>query len=77
MGVKPSMDEESRDWLEADLAGDWPDYDWGEAGIPEGLPVRYVVGEGVVIGDEASNKDLRSRVTCIVIFQVQSLLKFG
>jgi hypothetical protein len=54
MEVKPSMDEESCDWLEADLAGALPDYDWGETGMPEGLPVQYMVGEGIMIGDSAS-----------------------
>ena len=33
-----------RDRLDADLSGALLDYDWGEAGIPEGIPVRDVVG---------------------------------
>ena len=33
-----------RDWLDADLSGALPDYDWGEAVIPEGIPARDVVG---------------------------------
>jgi hypothetical protein len=51
LGINQSMDMESRDWLEADLGEVLPDYDWGETGVPEGIPVRYVVGEGIVIGD--------------------------
>jgi hypothetical protein len=44
-----ALDEESRTWLEADLAGDLPEYDWGEAGIPTVQPVRFVPGEGLVV----------------------------
>jgi hypothetical protein len=51
LGANPSMDEETHNWLAADLAGALPDYDWGETGMSEGLPVRYVVGEGIMIGD--------------------------
>jgi hypothetical protein len=54
LGVNQSLDAESQMWLEADLGGVLPDYDWGEAGIPVGTPVRYVVGEGIVIGDGTS-----------------------
>ena len=54
MGINQFADEESRDWLDADLSGALPNYDWGEAGVPEGIPVRYVVSEGVVIGDRTS-----------------------
>jgi hypothetical protein len=38
-------------WLDADLAGDLPEYDWGEAGIPACQPVRFVPGEGLVVGE--------------------------
>jgi hypothetical protein len=44
-----TLDEESRIWLEANLAGDLPEYDWGEAGIPVVQPVRFVPGEGLVV----------------------------
>jgi hypothetical protein len=54
LGINQSMDKESRDWLEADLGGVLPDYDWGETGVPEGIPVRYVVGEGMMIEDKSS-----------------------
>ncbi|NEP19331.1 MAG: hypothetical protein F6J97_20965 [Leptolyngbya sp. SIO4C1] len=40
-------DEDSRDWLEANDG--WPDYDWGTAGRPQGLPVSCVPGQGIVI----------------------------
>ena len=42
--VTQSIDAETQDWLDADLSGALPDYDWGEAGIPEAIPVRDVVG---------------------------------
>lgn len=45
----PELDEESKAWLEADLAGELPEYDWGPAGIPEGLPIQYVPGKGMMI----------------------------
>lgn len=35
-----SVDIETRDWLDADLGGALPDYDWGEMGVPEGIPVQ-------------------------------------
>lgn len=44
-----TLDEESKDWLEADLSGDLPDYDWGPAGIPEGLPIEYLPGKGITV----------------------------
>lgn len=43
------MDEESRIWLEADLAGELPEYDWGPEGIPEGVPIVCTPDEGPVI----------------------------
>lgn len=49
-GQDAAMDEESRAWLEADLGGDLPPYDWGKEGPPKGEPVRYVPGVGLVIG---------------------------
>lgn len=36
--------EEDRAWLEADLGGELPPYDWGPDGPPKGKPVRYVPG---------------------------------
>ena len=45
----PELDPESKAWLEADLAGDLPEYDWGPEGIPEGLPIRYDSERGVAV----------------------------
>jgi hypothetical protein len=42
-------DTESQSWLEADLVGDLPEYDWGEGGIPSMTPVEYLSGIGLVI----------------------------
>jgi hypothetical protein len=54
--VSPIADEDDMDtasiaWLDADLAGDLPEYDWGEAGIPVCQPVRFVPGEGLVVDE--------------------------
>jgi hypothetical protein len=46
--VEP-LDPESQRWLEADLGGDLPEYDWGPAGIPEDKPIRYEPGTGLVV----------------------------
>jgi hypothetical protein len=46
-----NMDAASIAWLDADLAGDLPEYDWGEAGIPAYQPVRFVPGEGLVVDE--------------------------
>jgi hypothetical protein len=43
------LDEESQAWLEADLVSDGDEYDWQEAGISMGKPVRCVPGKGVVV----------------------------
>jgi hypothetical protein len=45
------LDAESVAWAEADLAGEMPEYDWGEAGIPDVMPVRFVAGEGFVVDE--------------------------
>jgi hypothetical protein len=42
-------DEETKVWLEADLMAPLPEYDWGEKGIPEGYPVCYSPGQGLMI----------------------------
>ncbi|MGC1306018.1 MAG: hypothetical protein WA885_02225 [Phormidesmis sp.] len=44
------MDEESRTWLEADLAGELPEYDWGPEGVPEGIPI-VCTDEGIFISE--------------------------
>ncbi|MBX6377718.1 MAG: helix-turn-helix domain-containing protein [Clostridia bacterium] len=41
--------EEDRAWLEEDLGGELPPYDWGPNGPPKGKPVRYVPGVGPVV----------------------------
>ena len=43
------MDEESREWLNAGLAGELPPYDWGKGGMPKGKPVRYDRDAGLVV----------------------------
>ena len=43
------MDEESRIWLEADLAGELPEYDWGPEGVPKGVPVVCTEDGRIVI----------------------------
>jgi hypothetical protein len=47
------LDAETAAWAEADLAGEMPEYDWGEAGIPNVMPVRFVAGEGFVVDEVA------------------------
>lgn len=42
-------DPETQEWLDADLAGELPEYDWGESGVPLGKPVRYISGQGLVV----------------------------
>lgn len=44
-------DAETKAWLEADLDPDLEAYDWGADGLPEGEPVRYVEGQGWVVGE--------------------------
>lgn len=46
-----TLDEESRAWLESDLGGDLPEYDWGSEVPPEGKPVRYEPGVGLVVDE--------------------------
>lgn len=40
---------EDRDWLDSDLAPPLPPYDWGAGGEPEGRPVVYRPGQGLLI----------------------------
>lgn len=47
--VRQETDAETRAWLEADLSGALPPYEWGKSGPPQGQPVRYVPGVGLVI----------------------------
>jgi len=39
---------ENKEWLDADLA-ELPPYEWGPEGPPEGKPVRYQPGMGLII----------------------------
>ncbi|MFP5501428.1 MAG: hypothetical protein ACLGIN_02995, partial [Candidatus Sericytochromatia bacterium] len=43
------LDEETREWLEADLGGPLPPYEWGSEGPPKGKPVHYVPGVGLIV----------------------------
>jgi hypothetical protein len=43
------LDEESKIWLESVMTADLPEYDWGPAGIPEGVPIVCTADEGVFI----------------------------
>ncbi len=42
-------DLESQSWLDADLGGNLPEYDWGEGGMPSMKPVEYISGIGLVV----------------------------
>ncbi|MEL6939514.1 MAG: hypothetical protein AAFO84_10010 [Cyanobacteria bacterium J06598_1] len=53
------LNSESQSWLEASLTEDIPEYDWGPEGVPEGIPVKYVPGKGVLI-TEASTLESKS-----------------
>ena len=48
----PTIDNETREWLDADLSGELPPYEWGKKGIPKGKPVRYDPEVGFIIIDE-------------------------
>ena len=48
-----TIDNETREWLNAELTHELPPYDWGKEGVPKGKPVRYDRAEGfVIIHDE-------------------------
>ena len=40
---------EDRAWLSADLGGELPPYNWGPGGPPQGRPVRWIPGQGLVV----------------------------
>lgn len=48
-GVGREMDPETRSWLDADLGGELPPFDWGPEGEPSGKPVHFVPGVGLVV----------------------------
>lgn len=45
----PVPDYETKAWLDADLAPPLPPWEWAPGGPPEGKPVVYVPGSGLVI----------------------------
>jgi excisionase family DNA binding protein len=52
--AQPEMDEESRSWLDADIEGDFPPYDWGKIDPKNlGNPVRYIPGKGLLIEENS------------------------
>ncbi|MDX2239787.1 MAG: hypothetical protein NW224_03785 [Leptolyngbyaceae cyanobacterium bins.302] len=42
-------DTETQEWLDADLIGQLPPYEWGETEIPQGKPVKYISEQGLVV----------------------------
>lgn len=47
--LKRSTDTETQEWLDADLSGEIPSYEWGETGVPSGKPIKYISGQGFVV----------------------------
>jgi hypothetical protein len=43
------IDSETQIWMEADLGGPLPPYEWGPQGEPVGKPVRFEPGVGLVV----------------------------
>ena len=52
------LDTETRAWMDADLGGPLPPFEWGPEGVPVGKPVRFVPGVGLVV--EGGKDDLAS-----------------
>lgn len=50
-----SATDADRVWLESDLSGPLPPYEWGLGGPPKGKPVRYVPGVGLVIEEDKAD----------------------
>ena len=44
-----SKADDTKEWLEADLAPKLPAYDWGKRGPPKAKSVRYIEGQGFVV----------------------------
>jgi hypothetical protein len=55
-------DDESRAWLDADLAPPLPPFDWGHEVPPEGRPVGYMPGVGLVVQGGVSGGPFESPV---------------
>lgn len=54
--IESEINDESRAWLEADIEGDFPPYEWGNVDPKKlGKPVRYVHGKGILIIEEEPN----------------------
>jgi len=45
---KKEMEKEDKEWLNAELT-EHPEYDWGTEGPPQGRPVKYIEGVGLII----------------------------
>ena len=43
------LDAETRAWMDADLGGELPPFEWGPEGAPVGKPVHFVPGVGLVV----------------------------
>lgn len=50
----PALDDETAAWLDANLGGELPPYDWGPSGPPAGKPVRHIPGRGLLIVEDES-----------------------
>lgn len=50
--ISEEEQREDRIWLDADVGGLLPPYEWGPEGPPQGKPVHYIPGKGVLIFDE-------------------------
>ncbi|SHF76758.1 Predicted nucleic acid-binding protein, contains PIN domain [Caldanaerobius fijiensis DSM 17918] len=50
------MKKEDQEWLNADLV-ETPEYDWGPEGPPEGKPVKYIEGVGLIIEDKKTDDE--------------------
>lgn len=53
---EPVVDDETKAWLEADLAPDLEPYEWGPSGKPKDNTVRYVEGQGFLVYESAHDK---------------------
>lgn len=49
----PALGEDDA-WLNADLGGPLPPYEWEPEGPPQAKPVRYVPGVGLMVEGEES-----------------------
>lgn len=51
------MDAETRAWLDAYLTTPLEPYEWGPGEELEGVPFRYLPGEGWVVGEDKDEDD--------------------